>query len=299
MPEGEGIGLGPRGIAKLASQPLIVDALLTEPDWVIIVCGQFIHHDTLEALTKLRGLLGLRIAAVFTESPYLDEEQQVIAPYCDLICCNDRWSAREHDWQYLPAGYDSSIYYPRNVGEEYKSDVFFAGTGYQERVDLMTQVNWDGIDLVLYGAWEQMDRTLAETPLVNAVRGPLFQEGQYPELAKHTCGAKVAINMHRTSTDFLSGETITYAESMNPRCYEVPACGTFLLTDDARPETQEVFGDTVGYYGDISEFEMALHYYLEHDKEREDMARAAQARAQQHSWNHRAELLEHYLLEAS
>ncbi len=299
MPEVEGTGLGPRGIAKLAAQPLVIDVLMTQPDWVLVVCGQFLHHDTLNALDLLRDLVGVKLGLISTESPYLDDEQGGVAPWFDLVTTNDSWSAREHGWEYLPAGFDENVYYPRaELGGSDGADVFFAGTGYQERVDLLTQVDWTGIDLALWGAWQELDRTRAASPLMNFVRGPLFMEGQYPELARQMCGAKIALNMHRRSTDFFSGELVDFSESMNPRCYEIAACGVFQLVDDGRPEVYEVFGDSVGYYSqDGDNLEFMIRYWLDRPEERAQRAARALEIVRSHSWTRRAAQLEALMLE--
>ena len=57
---------------------------------------------------------------------------------------------------YLPVGYDPAQHGPQMNGEAPAHDVVFVGTGFESRVALLSQVDWSGIDLGLYGAWAEV-----------------------------------------------------------------------------------------------------------------------------------------------
>ncbi len=61
---------------------------------------------------------------------------------------------------------------------------------------------------------------------------------------------------------------------MNMRVFEVPATGSFLLTDESREMDSVVtLGEHVGTFTGLDEFRSKLKYYLSHDPERERIAR--------------------------
>jgi hypothetical protein len=88
------------------------------------------------------------------------------------------------------------------------------------------------------------------------------------------CSSKIGINMH------LSDER---AETGNMRMYEVPAHGAMLLCDKSardmhatifRPDYEAVF------YDDLDDALDRIHYYLEHPRERTEIARRGFERVQ-------------------
>ena len=110
----------------------------------------------------------------------------------------------------------------------------FVGTGWRERIDLLSAVNWDGIDLGLYGEWGLLGSTARlrhfvrdKGAIANTRTAALYRR------------ASIGLNLYRTST--LYGQKtprIHGAESMNPRAYELAATQTFTLSD-ARAELSE------------------------------------------------------------
>ena len=56
-------------VMKLTNNSLIADVFKFSPDWVVVVSGFFVHHETL-ALLRARGV---RTCLLATESPYEDE----------------------------------------------------------------------------------------------------------------------------------------------------------------------------------------------------------------------------------
>lgn len=79
---------------------------------------------------------------------------------------------------------------------------------------------------------------------------------------------KIGINMH------LSGRL---AETGNMRMYEVPAHGMMLLCDKASLNAHEIIfadGKEAVFYDSIQDAIEKIEYYLAHDREREEIARA-------------------------
>ena len=278
----------------LASQGIIERALRFNVDWVFIVASAWTHPDVLGMLRTA----GIRTAILFTESPYEDDTWQLLrSAEVDACWTNERASVpafREHNphsyyWQHAldPARHTAQA---EEIGV-LAHDVVFVGTGFPERVEMLSAVNWDGIDFGLYGAWEKMGsrhglrQYLRAGPIPNATTAALYR------------AAKVGVNIHRSSVDFRrDSERITGAESMGPRCYELAACGAFFITD-YRPEVAEVFGDVIPTFTDAQEMEGLIRYYLAHDDERKERASALPGLVAEHTFDNRVatvfEVLEH------
>lgn len=270
----------------LASQGIIERALRFNVDWVFMIAAAWTHPEVLPMLQRA----GVRTAILFTESPYEDDVWQLDrAKYVTACWTNERGSVpvfREHNphsyyWQHAldPARHTVQ------AGElpvcAAQHDVVFVGTGFPERVEMLSAADWTGIDFGLYGAWEKLGsrnrlrKHLRAGPIPNETTAALYR------------AAKLGLNIHRTSRDaFPDSERVTGAESMGPRCYELAACGVFFITD-YRAEVAEVFGDVIPTFTDAKEMEGQIRYWLAHDKEREERARALPAMVAEHTFDNR------------
>lgn len=274
----------PADIVYQASTGIIERALRHQVDWVLIISAMYIHPDALILLRRA----GVRVAILFTESPYDDDWQLKYAGIGNVCWVNERASverfrAAGHEcyyWQHAidPARHDTS-------GDDEAlpaHDVVFVGTGFQERIETLAAVDWDGIDLGLYGSWSLL--------------------GSRHRLRRHLCGgvvpnhmtaglyrrAKIGLNLHRQSIGFgREAPRIEHAESMNPRCYELAACGRFFLSD-YRAEMRDVFGDLVPTFTTPDELETLTRHYLAHDAERERIAARLPAMVVDHNFYERA-----------
>jgi len=253
-------------IQYLASVGAIERALRHEVDWVLVISAMYFHPDVMVMLRRA----GIPVALILTESPYDDEWQAPLAEVCDVVWTNERSrlptfeaiNPNTHYWQHA---YDPARHHP-GLGEEEEvaaHDVVMVGTGFEERIELLQAVNWEGIDLGLYGTWELLPD---DDPLSAYIRGGFVPNETTAALYRQ---AKIGLNIHRLSVGFgESTRRIGYAESLGPRCYELAACGTFFISD-YREELSDVFGDAVPTYRTPEELEDKVRYYLAHDAERE------------------------------
>jgi spore maturation protein CgeB len=263
---------------------LLEKALRFQVDWVLIVSCMYLHPDVVLMLRRA----GLKVAILFTESPYDDAWQRQIAPLANVCWVNDKVSVQPfravnrhtYYWQHA---YDPSKHYPQvdKASDVPEHDVVFVGTGWEERVKLFEQVNWDGIDLGLYGSWELLG---PNHHLRQYLRGGITPNDLTAGLYRN---AKIGINLHRSSIGYGKGtEKIAEAYSLGPRCYELAACGTFYITD-SRPELADVFGETVPTFTSAAELETAIHYYLAHEDERRERAEMLPGLVARHTFDTR------------
>jgi spore maturation protein CgeB len=249
----------------LAGMPMFERALRFVPDWVIVVSAMYVHPDLLVLLKRL----GVPTAYVFTESPYDLDKEMKVAPYADVIFTNERTCVADFRTinrasYYLPHAYDPEVHRPDvEIPEDTPAhDVVFVGTGFQERIDLLAAVDWSGIDLGLYGTWSLLG---SRSRLRRFVRGEVVPNREATALYRR---ARVGLNLYRTSVGY--GRNVPHirgAESLNPRAYELAACGVRQVSDE-RAEVNELFGGGgVDTFRTAAELEKEIREALEYSED--------------------------------
>ena len=266
-------------VVREASDWALIEAAYFRPDLVLIISGMGFHPNAAALLRQH----GYRVAVVFTECPYDDDHHEAFAQVCDCVLVNDLSSVERlravnpRTW-YLPTAYSEGRHYPQDP--EGECDAIFVGTGFSERQALIEAVDWAGIEIQLYGffGWQ---RELS-SPLQAVTREPITND----EAARRYCGAKIGLNFYRSGAGY----------SLNPRAYELAACGTFQLAEDRAPEAHALFGDSIGYFDGAASLGRQVRYWLrpENDERRRNMAAESWRRVQGQSYTVRAEtLIEH------
>ncbi|MFA5053511.1 MAG: glycosyltransferase [Parcubacteria group bacterium] len=268
-----------------ASQDIVLKALHHRVDWVLLIAGTYVHPEGLMMLRRA----GVKLAVILTESPYSDTQEIGITRLSNVVWTNERASVpifsqygEAHYWQHAmdperhgekPDSYDTAV--PEH-------DVVFVGTGFEERVQTLSSVNWDGIDFGLYGSWTLLG---SRHPLRKHLRAGVIDNRMTAALYRK---AKIGLNLHRTSVGW--GRNVEHikivAESMNPRCYELAACGRFFISD-YRAEVSEVFGGLVPTFETAAELEALLRHYLADDQARIDIAAQLPEAVKPHTFDKR------------
>lgn len=269
-----------------ASKDIVERALWHQVDWILCVAVGWLHPQALVLARRAK----IKIGVVFTESPYEDDEQLEWAKFADVCWTNERTSVdrfhqvckRAHYWQHA---IDPEKHHVGQVGEAAAHDVVFVGTGWPERCDMLQAVDWDGIDLGLYGTWELLG---SRSKLRRYMRGGIVSNEVTAALYRN---AKVGLNPHRTSAKYERGSpAIVGAESMNPRCYELAANGCFFLSDE-RAEVRETFGDVVPTFRTAAELEQQVRYWLAHPDERRERAARLPGLVAGHTFDNRVKAM--------
>ena len=256
-------------LSQLATEGVLAEATYHHADLVLIVSGLYFHEIGLWLLQHYH----IPTAVVLTESPYEDANQmRWLAPYPEVtVFTQERLSAQRYGWHYLPHAYDPLVHQPVTPDPDEVCDVLLVGTGWAERQRLLEAVDWTGIHLRVRGLWPEM------TPTSSVF--PHFIDGcvENADLPPAYAACKIALNPYRRDAD---------AESLNPRAYELAACGVFQLSD-ARAESHEVFGEAIPTYRQAADLETQLRYYLTHEDERQRCADLARHRVQGHTFDAR------------
>ena len=261
-------------------------ALRHQVDAVLVVSAMYLHPDVIILMKRA----GLRVVVLFTESPYDVEKEVTIAKLVDGCWTCERSSvsaflAANPNSGYLPHGWHPERHQPglqTGDREVPAHDVVFVGSGFQERVEWLSAIDWTDIDLGLYGSWEMLSgrhrlrRYLKGQVVGNAVTAALYRR------------AKIGLNLYRTSKG--AGRDvpqITHAESLNPRAYELARCGAFHLST-YRAEVAEVFGDLVPTFETPFQASTLIRQWLADDAGRARISAQLPACVAESSWVERS-----------
>lgn len=280
------IGIAPEGgypdPLMLGTMGIPGYAMAKRVEWTIFIHGLNVPPSIPETLR--RG--GYHTALLCTESPYETAEREASAAQLyEVVFTTDRAAVplflgnRPDRVHYLAHAWHPARHTPDGAAAD-PCDVFFTGTRYPERDALLNGVDWTGIDF--------RDRTLDYTK--KALPALLGDITPNEVAAAHYRSAAISLNHHRTSTLIHEGGghiAPGAAESLNPRAYEVPACGGFLVSD-TRAELPDVFGDAVPTYTDSASLERLIRYFLANPDERRVLAARQHAAVLPHSWTQRA-----------
>ncbi|BBI35012.1 spore maturation protein [Cohnella abietis] len=254
------------------------------PDAVLVMNGLHVFPmDHLEQIDEIRSM-GIPTVIWFVDDPYVTDVTVKIAPRYDYVFTHERsclelyrsLGCQEVHHLSLAAHFD--IFKPMSVPQQYRTDICFIGIAFWNRVELFDQLApYLQNKRVLIGGklWDRMDNYSSVSRFVH--------DGwiEVPETAKYYNGAKIVINLHRTTEagkDNLNGINWP-AESINPRTFEMASCGTLQLTDmrSELPENYEI-GSEIGVFNNAQHLIQQIDYYLTHEEERLKVAARAYRR---------------------
>jgi spore maturation protein CgeB len=273
-----------RWLFERASGDVLFEAVKCDPDLVLVIDGSQLH----EVFWKWIGRFGFKVAMAMTDCPYHDVAHAYLINRCDYPFANDRGSARKMGIPYLPMAYNKEIHHPMLTTERFKSDVVFVGSGFQERIEILEQVDWTGIDLKLLGYFNLAQ----DSPLT-----PYYDDSQAGVanhlVAQYYCGAKLVLNIDRTSINWAGTEHISGRESVGPRIYEAAACAATIVSQNEVPELEELLGGSYLSFSTPEELQEIVHTWVSDDMAhaREELGLAARERIQGHSYEDRARAL--------
>jgi len=272
---------------RMANTSVLASVYQFWPDIVMVISAHFVRAETL-ALMRARGH---HVVVVCTESPYEDDRQLELCEFANTILLNDpvnldQFRNRNPDAHYVPHAYRPDLHYPGNGKPALKSDFAFVGTGFPSRVEFFESIDFEGLDVILGGAWVSLDE---HSPLVRLIAHRRDFCMDNTETADVYRSTKSSLNIYRREA---RPDASSDGVAVGPREVELAACGTFFLRDP-RPEGDEVF-KMLPTFHEPGEVRPLLDWWLAHDDERQDVARRARAAIATRTFRNNAEwLLQH------
>ena len=271
-----------------ALQDVLARGLAHDVDWVVVISGMFVPLAFLDLLQRA----GLPVALVATESPYDSVHELRWAAFTDLVWTTERsavpaFQRVQPRTRYLRHGWRPTVHTTHVADGKTlpDHDVVFVGSCFDERLELLEAIDWTGIDLGLYGNWE---RVPAASPIRPFIRSSIIDNADAAALYRR---ATIGLNLYRESIGWAPGAArITYAESLNPRAYELAACGCFSICQ-ARAEITERFGALVPTFATAAECEALIRTWLADDAGRTAIAAQLPAIVAGDTWTHRGRQL--------
>jgi spore maturation protein CgeB len=181
--------------------------------------------------------------------------------------------------EYLPMAVNPKLHRTLQLNADdatrYGSEVSFVGAGYRNRVRLFELLRID--DLKLWGN-DWPDKWQAK-----------LQESGRRVTPEETCSiynaSRINLNIHSS----VNGELLEVGDFVNPRTFEIAACGAFQIVNEQVP-LSDMFDlkNELNAVRTVNELKDSIQYYSSHPLERKDMAQAAQQRVlREHTYRHR------------
>jgi spore maturation protein CgeB len=263
---------------------LLARAARARPALVVVLKGDRIAPDAIRAV---RAALGVPVVDWFVD-PVVDNRELVerIAPAYDVFFTMDDLPPDEAARLgtrvvYLPTACDPEVHRPVPLGDEdrarYACDVCFVGRfGRRARA-------FEGLTDLRLNLWGPR---LFDERLRPFHRG----EGLWgDELAKQYAAARIVLNVHAA----YDRPEAARMYNVNPRLFEIPACGGFQLTDN-RAQATRFFeeGTEIECFASPEELRAKVHHYLGREDARRAMAaRACEKAARLHTYDQRVATL--------
>ncbi|WP_084146542.1 CgeB family protein [Paenibacillus wynnii] len=259
-------------------EAMLETAARERPGAVLVMNGLHVFPENhLDQITEIRNL-GIPTAIWFVDDPYFTEDTSVICRFYDHVfthelgCVDFYRSLGVASVHYLPLCVNTKMFYPRRTGPKYQYDIVFIGNAFFNRTELFDRLApylSRKKTLIAGGFWERLTTYDKLSPFIS--HGFIPPE----ETANYYSGAKLVINIHRPWEAGQDNRNTFQlpSRSINPRTYEINACGTMQLTD-IRDDLGNFYrpGYDLDTFGSAEELQAKMEHYLTHEKERRQFA---------------------------
>ncbi len=269
---------------QLLGQAVLAKADVFEPDLVFCPAQAPLSRQTLKILRQN----GVATAMWFVEDFRLFTYWRAFAPYYDVFAViqkepfiQELQSLGVANVLYLPLAARPSVHreleLPLPEKSRYGSDLSFMGAGYPNRQRAFKDLS--GYNFKIWGTeWDNAPDLARLVQMGGARISP-------EDTVKIFNASKINLNLHSSVNP---EEAVSRGDFVNPRTFEVAACGAFQLVDE-RGLLPELFAaDEMATFSSLPELKEKIDYYLKNETERKTLAQKAKARVLAgHTYKHR------------
>ncbi|NJB66781.1 spore maturation protein CgeB [Desulfobaculum xiamenense] len=273
---------------NVISQAIMAKVEAFCPDLVLCLAQAPMSIQTLKRLRRD----GVATAMWFVEDYRLFTYWMAFAPHYDFFAIiqedpffDELEAVGQSNALYLPLAADPEFHCPMDLSSVdrrmWGSDLSFMGAGYpNRRVAFRRLVNRD---FKIWGTEWDGDPALEALVQMNGRR--LSSE----ECVKIFNATRINLNLH-SSVD--STSLVSNGDFVNPRTFELAACGAFQLVDERALMADLFWSDELATFRSIPEMEEMIDHFLAHPEEREEYARRGRERVlADHTYDRRMQTL--------
>ena len=269
---------------QVVSQAVLAKVEAFAPDLVLAMAQAPLSRQALKRLKRD----GVPTAMWFVEDHEVFPYWKAFAPLYDLFAVIQKGDfpaklaeAGQPNSFYLPLAADPSVHHPLDLStverRRYGSELSFVGAGYPNRRLAFRQLA--GYDLRIWGS--DWDGESVLTPFLQR-QGERIETD---EVVKIFNASAINLNLH---SSVRPGVLVGDGDFVNPRTFELAACGAFQLVD-RRGLLPELFAeDELALFSDMPELLGAIDHYRAHPEERAQFAVRGRTRVlAEHTYVHR------------
>lgn len=273
---------------NVISQAVLAKVETFEPDMVLSMAQAPLNHQALKRLRRD----GVVTAMWFVEDYRLFTYWKSFAPLYDIFAViqkdpffNELEAIGQSNVVYLPLAAQPDFHKPLTLTSveqrKYGSAVSFMGAGYpNRRIAFRELVNHD---FKIWGSDWDGDHVLE--PLVQMKGARVTPE----ECVKIFNATTINLNLH---SSIQAKELVTFGDFINPRTFELSACGAFQLVDKRRLLSEAFAEDELATFSSMENLLEKIDYFLKRpDKCDEYANRARQRVLAEHTYKHRMRTL--------
>lgn len=265
---------------RLICERIPLRVIEEKPDLFLVIHGGRLPSNVVRAVRSL----GIPTAVWLLDDPHEIDLSSVYAREYDHVFTDEinavavHRAAGSRHVAHIPLGCSPDMQFPQEEEAKYHSDICIVGSGFRERVELLSAAAKDLLkfDLRIVGPWPLPRNSPLFPRLINGV----VPAG---EAARYCAGARIVLNPHRSpcGSEMASNLWGVPADSPNPRLFEAAACGAFVLNDDKRADLGKYFelGREMDVFSDARDLAEKAAYWLGHEEARAAGAASASRRA--------------------
>lgn len=259
---------------NVVSQSVLAKVETFEPDLVLSMAQAPLNHQALKRLRRD----GVTTAMWFVEDFRLFTYWKSFAPAYDIFAViqkepfmSELAAIGQPNALYLPLAAQPDFHKPVELSpvekRRFGSEVSFMGAGYPNRRKAFRElVNHD---FKIWGNEWDGDHVLE--PLVQLKGARVTPE----ECVKIFNATKINLNLH---SSIQAEELVTNGDFINPRTFELAACGAFQLVDNRILLSEAFAEDELATFSSMEDLLEKIEYFLANPEKREDYANKAQVR---------------------